>query len=143
MIAQHAELLRQCSIVGRNGSALAECAQVLAGIKAKATGDPQRSGFPALVFGAMRLARIFYHKQIVSLCNANDRIQISTLSVQVDWKDRLSSRRDCLLDQSRVHGKGNWVDVNKHGRGADCAHRFGCCNERIWDSDDFIASADS
>src|SRR4051794_26092858 len=65
VVAQQTDPLGDCLVVRRDGPAISECAQVLAGVEAKGTGVTQGTRALLSVFRAMRLRGVLEQDQAV------------------------------------------------------------------------------
>src|ERR1700688_1566521 len=89
MITNHADLLRQFLVVGRDNSCLAARAQILSGIKAEGGRLADRTSFlPTMVtlgeiLGAVGLASILDDDQVVAIGNLLNGVHIAALSIQM------------------------------------------------------------
>ena len=90
VIAQDFCCLRDARVVACNRPCFAAGSQILAGIKAECGGLAHRPcsspgfHFPGKILGAMRLAGIFHHNQLVLFCNFQNRVHVGSLAIQVD-----------------------------------------------------------
>ena len=84
VIPDHADLLRHLFVLGHDGAGLAEGAEVLAGVEAKAAGCAQGSCFFAFVRGAVGLAGVFDDNEVELASDFEDRVHVGRLAVKVD-----------------------------------------------------------
>jgi hypothetical protein len=92
VVAQHPDPLGQRVVVGDNGAALAQRAEVLAGVEAEAAGPTHRPragpcAARASVLGGVGLARILDDLDAELLSEAEDCVHVDGESVEVDRDD--------------------------------------------------------
>ena len=86
-------LLLQLMVAGHNCTRLSECAEILSGVEAEATGVAEQACPAPFVFGSMSLRRVFDHKQSAGTRNLQDRIHVCRLAEKVHGNDGLRSGR--------------------------------------------------
>src|ERR1700683_985113 len=94
VLAQHAHFLGDRFTVGGFRARFAASTQILSWVKAESRGVAHGAGFPPAIFllrkilGAMSLAGVFHHNQVVATREIEERIHVRSLSVNMHWYDR-------------------------------------------------------
>ena len=141
MIAQDPDFLSQQVVIGRDGSGLAEGAEVFSRVETEATRCPHRSGFPILVFGPVRLSRVLNHRNAVKATNLKDGIHLGALTKKMDGNDRFGADRDGCLDLRGVHRVGPLFDVDEDRFRSGISNGLRCRHESARNGDNLISSA--
>ena len=166
VLANHFDLRRDCSVIGRHRAAFAERAEVLARIKAERGGMTHGAGLhPAVqlageVLRTVRLAGIFNHLQPVLAGQPQDGIHVRHLTIQMDRDDRgdrplvpfadetsgsiaAASLLQELLQTLDGDVIGVLVDVNEFRNRSDLRDRLGRGDKGIGYRHDDIARCDA
>ena len=142
VVAQHAEAVGQLRVVGGDGAAVAQGAQVLAGIEAPGHGIAVRAQALALVARAVRLRAVFQHAQAVLAGNGQNCVHIGGLTVEMHRQDDFGARGDGGLDARRVDVVGALVRLHRHRRRAALADGQPGGDVGVAGHDDFVARPD-
>ena len=143
VVAQLAQRGGQFVVIGGDGAAVAQRAEVLAGVEAEARRVAQAAGAPAHITRAMGLGRVFDHAQTVAARDGVDRAHVGRLAVQVHRHDGAGAWRDGRLDAARIEVVGLRVALHRHWRGAGLADRQPGSDEGRRRHDDLAAGADA
>ncbi len=125
------------------GAGLAARPEVLARVEAEGRHVPDAADAPALVLGAVRLARVLDDEQIVFVRDGEDGVEVRRLAVEVDGHDGPGARGDRALDEPRIHRVARGIDVHEHGLGARVADGGHRRHERVGDGDHLVPGADA
>ena len=142
MIAKDSNFLLQLIVIGNHRPCLAKCAEILSGIKAKATCVAERAGPSPLVFGPMRLGRVFDDVEAARARNLKNRVHVRRLTEKMDGNDRLGPLRYGLFQTGRVHGVGAFININKHRLCAAIGNRLSSRHERAGNREHFVSRPD-
>ena len=144
VIAQHTQLRRQFVVIGRDHAAVAEAAQVLRRIEAEGTQRAQRTGPPAAILGADRLASVFDDGNAAGRGrDLPDLVHLGTLAEEMHRNDRLRGRRQLVQHVGRIEIKRFGQDIGKHRFGAQPPHGAGGRKERKARHDHLVARPDA
>ena len=143
MVAQGAEAGGHLIIVGDDGPALAEGAQVLARVEAEAAAQAERPGPLAAVLGPVRLGGVLDQRDAAPPADVQQRGQVGRLAVEVYRQDSPGPRGDAALDLGGVHRVRLGVHVHEHRLGPDVADGPGGGDEGHRDGDHLVPAADA
>src|SRR6185437_2027370 len=102
VVAQQANLLGHRVIVSRNGSAIAEGTEILAGIEAEAGRVSQSAGAASLIAGTVSLGGVLDHLQSARLSQGVDGVHVGRLAEQMHGHHRCRPRTDSRFDLARI-----------------------------------------
>src|SRR5208282_2414415 len=143
VVAQLANPGVDVGVVGHDGPAVAEGAQVLLDDETGGCSVAEFGDFEALAVSADGLRVVLDQTQIVFVGDFFDGGHVGALAVKMDRENRLGLRRDGRLDPLRVNALGLWAAVHKHGRRSGNPNRLGGGKEGVRVGDDLIAGADT
>src|SRR3954470_17424422 len=97
---------RRCKVrpVRHDGAALSTCAKIFSRIEAEAADVSKGPGAPAAQIRSVGLRGILDHRNPVALGYGENGPHVRQATVEMDWHDRLGSRRDGTLQCGRLHG---------------------------------------
>jgi hypothetical protein len=141
IVAQHAHRVGHGRVVGRQPTAVAHGAQVLARVKApgRHVGQPAHAA-PAPA-RRVRLGAVVQHAQAMARRHGVDGVHVGRLSVQMDRQDDLGARRDRGLDAGRVQVVGARVGLDRDRRRAALADGQPGRDVGVAGHDDLVALA--
>ena len=84
VISQCPDSLRKHAIVGDHRAGIAESPKVFPGVKAESRNIPECSDFSSLISRAVRLCTIFYNMQAMLPGDFQNRVHLTSLSIEVD-----------------------------------------------------------
>src|SRR6266849_4367623 len=166
MIANHANLIRQFLVIGRDYSCLAARAQILSWIEAKGGRLADRTSLlPTLVtfgkiLGAVGLAGILDYHQVVTIGKLLDCVHLGALSIQVYWDHRRYRSPSLPADQLAfkieramvlqkvaqllgIHVVGPLIDIDELGERTSLRNRFRRGDKSIRHRNDRTTFADA
>jgi len=123
IVAQHADAVGQIGAVRGDRTAIAQGAQVLAGIEAPAHHIAMRADAAPLVARAMGLGGILDHRKAVLTRQRKDRVKVGRLAVEVNRQDRLCRRSNGGGDAGGIDVVGGGVGFHRDGPRADSRDR--------------------
>jgi len=91
----------------------------------------------------MRLGAVFDHAEVVTAREAQDRLEVGGLAVEVNREDRLGARRDRRREPGRVERERTRVNVHQHRRRAAQLNGHDRRHGGVRDGDDLIARPDA
>ena len=106
----------QCRVAGDHRAAVAECAEIFAGIKTEAAHVAHRAAQPALVSRAVRLGGVLHNEQLPFLCDLQQRVHVRRMAVKMHRHDGFGARRQGAFH--RLHIQGGIVRLAIHQDGA-------------------------
>src|SRR5215467_1716675 len=136
-------MLRQFSIVGYDGAALAQAAEIFAGIETEAAGNADATRLIPFVSGAVSLASVFYKVNIMAFRNLLQRVQIGRLSIEVHGQQRCRTGRNNSFELRRIHVVRNRIDVYEYWTPSDSSDCLRRCNETVRHCNYFIPGTDA
>ena len=105
--------------------------------------SPSVPTFLPLYIGAVRLAGILDHEQVVLPGDRQDRVQVGRQPLDVHGDDRLGALGDRRLQLGRVHVVGARVDVHEHRDGVLVQRAGGRGQEGEGGGDHLVARPDA
>ena len=142
VIAQRGDALGQCGVMGGDGTGIAECAEVFAGVKAPGHDVAAVADAPRAPGRAVGLCGIFHQAQTVSVADRAQRVEVGRAAVQVHRHHRPSARRDGRLHKPSVDAMGRRIGLHRHRRGADLADRQPTGDVGVGRHDHLVARTD-
>src|SRR5262249_34908787 len=100
-------------VVGHKASGIPVSAKAFAGIKGEGRNFPKVSHKLSVIPGQVCLRTIFYHPQIMFLCDRHDCVHIRWLSKQMYWNDPDRGRCDLCFNVDWINRKGFLLCVAK------------------------------
>ena len=149
MDAHAAQRLGEVGVVGEDRTAIAIAAERLGREEAGGGGKPAGAEPPSLVAGAKALGGVVEHEHALFSGDRGDRIVIGRLAEQIDRDHRLQLQAvslgggDAALQRLDIHVEGDFIDIDKHRRGAGERHHFAGGAEREGRADHRVARADA
>ena len=140
VVGKHAHRLRQFLIVGSHAAAVAECAEVLAGIHTERCGMAHAAGLMAASACTVRLCRIFEHHDAPAAGEGVDAVHRTGVAIQMHGYHRPRLRREVRQEGLLRHHEV-FAHITKHGAQSCAVHRLGCCHESQRGHAYFIAVA--
>ncbi len=142
-VSQPLDARRERLIVGHDGAAVAERAEILRRIEAERSRDADCADRTPGSGREMRLTAILDDGKRVPGCDPLDRRHVGGLSVQMNGQNGARPRRHGALDRVGIDRQPPGVDVGKHRASAGHHDREGGigCRERC--RDDLIAGPDA
>ncbi len=141
-VAQPPDPCRQRAIVGDDGAAVTERAEILGRIEAERAGDADRADRTAGSGREVRLAAVFDDRQIVARGDSLERAHVGCLPVQMNRQNRARPRADRLFHAIGIDREADRIDVREHRARPghhDRERRIGGRQRR---RDDFVAGSD-
>lgn len=126
-------------VVGGDGSGVAECAEVFAGVEAVAGGVAERSGAAAVEEASVGLGVVFDEFEIVLLADAADLVGVGALAVEVHDHDGAGAGGDGCFDARGVDLIGGYVGLHEDGHEAVFGDGEDGCYVGVGGDDDFVA----
>ena len=142
VVAQPAQARGELGVVGGDRAAVAEGAEVLAGIEAPGDGVAMGAEALALIAGAMGLGGVLDDPQAMAAGDGEDGVQVGGLAVEVHRDQGAGAGGDGGRDACRVNVKGARVRLHRDRGGAGLGHRQPGGNEGVGGDDDLVAGAD-
>ena len=105
-------------VVGGDGSGVAECAEVFAGVEAVAGGVAERSGAAAVEEASVGLGVVFDEFEMVVFADAADLVGVGALAVEVHDHDGAGAGGDGRFDARGVDLIGGYVGLHEDGHEA-------------------------
>ena len=118
-VADAPHLRGQRVVVGRDGAAVAEGAEVLRGVETVGRSHAERPHGPAVARRQVGLAAVFDDREAARRRDRHDGAHVGRLAVQVHRQHRGGARRDGGFDRGRVDRQPARIDVREH---RPCAH---------------------
>ena len=142
-IAQPPNTSSQRVIIGADGSAVAEGAQVLRRIERERRRVTQRARPTTAVRSAVGLCAVLEHEQSPRPGDGVERIHVACLAVQVDGKNRRRALGDRRTDGLRIDQTRPLVDVAEHRSGPGVRDRERRSDERMPRNDHLVSRPDA
>ena len=139
IIAQCTNFLCKCLVVCHSCTCIAQCTEILAGIKAEASCVTKRANSLAFVCGSMCLCTILHNIQAMLFCNFHNRSHIAGLAVQMDWHNGFCLFGNLILNSGWINIKGTDIGLHKNRRCSGIGNRQCSCNKGIGRHDHLIA----
>jgi hypothetical protein len=142
VVSQMLDFVRDSGIVCGNRTSITERPQIFCRVKRKCCDGPERTDLPSLVFGAVRLASVLDHGNVVTRCQLQDRIHVAQLPKQVDRNYRFGSFCDHLRNRLRIQAKVVLVDIGKYRPGTRSDYRLHRRDKHIRRCDNLVVGPD-
>ncbi|OPZ76002.1 MAG: hypothetical protein BWY77_02004 [bacterium ADurb.Bin431] len=139
IVAQQDDLPGPLVVIGDHHTAVAEGAEIFAGIKTEAAIGAEGARLAALILRAVGLAGILNHRQVVAPGDGHHLVHAAAVAVEMDRDDRPRARADLFLDEIGIDAEGEGIDVDQHRRGPGEGDRREGRNGGVGDGDHFIA----
>ena len=143
VVAPGPELVGQLRVVGGDGAAVAQRAQVFAGVKTEARRVAQIAGTSAFVARPVRLRGVFDDFEVMLARDGVNGVHVGRLPIQMYGDDGAGARRD-------GRRKARWIQVvsggqrlHRHRFGTGLRHRQPGGNVGVGRHDDLVARANA
>jgi hypothetical protein len=145
---QAAQTLGQGRVIGRQRAAVAERAEILRGVEAKAGHSAPSASLARAAVGigspcAVGLGRILNDRDSVALSHSHDRWHIGESAKEVDWHNRSGSRRYGRRESLGIHRVRRRINIDQHRASAGLENSRYLVHTCISDRDHFRAGANA
>ena len=135
--------LGEANIVGGDRTAITSGTEIFGGEEAKAAHITEAAYRLTSPGGSSRLGAVFDHLEVVGGGNGHASGHVHRTTEKMHWNQRLTAWCDHRFDLIEVDEIRGWVDIHKHGGGANGTDRF-CCSEKTEGAGDhLVASSDA
>ncbi len=139
VVPETAHTLSDGRIIGGNGPAVTQGAEILGRIKTKSSGDAKTSGALPVEAGTMCLSRILDEKNPSVARYIHEVVNWGNLTVQMNGKNGSRTWGYCVGDSCRVNIVRLQIDIDRHDRRAALTDGEPGSDERVSGDDNFAA----